>query len=343
MTGARGTAGTLAILAAIATTIALQIAGPWGDAATGPPPAPWPSPAAGAPSPRVGLGVTTLSLARNSHTAWRPDDLREVNRFERQARHHADTVMWFADWENVRDFDGAQATAVAARGSIPEIAWEPWDAARNTPNQPRYRLARIIAGDHDDHVRRWARAVAAYGRPLRLRFAQEMNGTWYPWAESANGNRAGEYVRAWRHVRALFDAAGADNVAWIWAPVAGTPPRPDLYPGSRHVDVLGVTGFNGGTLQFRRRWRSFGAAFGGTLDWVHALDRARPVELAEVGSVEQGGSKVRWIEGMFDELDRRPYVRALTWFNLRKEADWRISSSIGAQTAFADGINRASG
>jgi hypothetical protein len=45
---------------------------------------------------------------------------------------------------------------------------------------------------------------------------------------------------------------------------------------------------------------------------------------------------------MFEEIRRRPWIRSLVWFNLRKEADWRIESSPGARQAFADGINRAS-
>ena len=42
-------------------------------------------------------------------------------------------------------------------------------------------------------------AGARYLRPMH-----EMNGNWYPWAEGVNGNVAGDYVNAWRHVRAIF-------------------------------------------------------------------------------------------------------------------------------------------
>ena len=59
------------------------------------------------------------------------------------------------------------------------------------------------------HSERWARQVAAYKGPVLLRFAQEMNGRWYPWSESTNGNHRGEFVRAWRHVHAIFDRAGS--------------------------------------------------------------------------------------------------------------------------------------
>ena len=182
--------------------------------------------------------------------------------------------MWFADWAHVRDFDARQAASIAARGATPEISWEPWDSASARPDQPRYRLRRIIAGDFDAYIARWARQVAAYGRPVRLRFAQEMNGRWFPWAERANGNRRGEFVRAWRHVHAIFARAGARNVRWVWCPVAGSI-QASQYPGRTQVDVLGLAGFNGGTAVFRRQWRSFRVAFGPSLDFLHGLGPAQ--------------------------------------------------------------------
>jgi mannan endo-1,4-beta-mannosidase len=326
------------LVLAVAALVVAQVAGPWAQSAASVPPVPR---AAGA-VPRLQLGVTTLALARNAYRPWRAADLEQVNAFEQHASHHADVVMSFADWAHTANFDAAQAAAIAARGSVPEISWEPWDASKGirTP-QPRYRLARIIRGDFDAYIRRWAESMAAYGKPVRLRFAHEMNGDWYPWAETANGNHRGEYARAWRRVHAIVDAAGARNVKWVWSPVAGTVRR-ELYPGSDQVDVLGVSGFNGGSKLFRGTWRSFAVAFGPTLDAVHALDARKPVELSEVASTEAGGSKAAWIRGMFAEVRRRPWIRALVWFNLRKETDWRIESSPAARRAFAEGISRAS-
>jgi hypothetical protein len=43
---------------------------------------------------------------------------------------------------------------------------------------------------------------------------------------------------------------------------------------------------------------------------------------------------------MFGEIQRRPYIRSIVWFNLRKEADWRIESSRSAERAFAAGLSR---
>ncbi len=327
----RGYLLSAALVAVIFALLALQVLGPWSDGES-PAPRPWPV----VQTSGVAIGVTTLSLARNSFSAWRPDDLSEVNAFEQHARLHADIVMWFVDWEHGR-FDAAQARAVAERGSIPEISWEPWDSrAGLRRRQPAYTLESIIEGRHDAYIRSFAEAARRYGGPLRLRFAQEMNGRRYPWAESANGNGRGEFVKAWRHVHAVFADLGATNVTWIWSPVAGTISARE-YPGSSEVDVVGLSGFNGGTLVFSKRWRPFAEAFGPPLDAIHALAPDKPVALTEIASAERGGDKAEWIRDMFAEVRRRPYIRAVVWFNLRKEADWRIESTPAAQAAFAAG------
>jgi beta-mannanase len=335
-----GGAVSCALLLAIAGLVALQVAQPWSAATPQPGPRPQPSPRQLPAPPRVELGVITPAFARDSARRWRPSDLQQVDAFERDARRHAGIVVWFADWAHVKSFDARQASAVAARGSVPEIAWEPWDSGRpHVAAQPRFRLIRIIRGAHDAYIKRWARQIAAYKRPVMLRFAQEMNGRWYPWAESANGNRRGEFVRAWRHVHAIFVRAGASNVRWVWSPVGGNI-RAEQYPGPRQVDVVGLSGFAAGKSVFGGRWRSFARMFGPSLNFVHALAPGKPVSFAEIAAAQAGGRKPAWIAGMFREIERRPYIRSVVWFNLRKEADWRIESSRGAKRAFATGLSR---
>jgi beta-mannanase len=335
MTTRRGTgaAVSLALLLAIAGLLALQLAWPGSASA----PQPWP--VRGEP-PRVELGVTTPALARNSARRWQPGDLEEVNSFEQDARAHAEIVMWFADWAHVANFDAQQAAAVAARGSTPEITWEPWDSTRplGAP-QPKFQLSDIVSGAHDSYIERWARQIAAYKQPVLLRFAQEMNGGLYPWAESTNGNRAGQFVAAWRHVHAVFDHAGASNVRWVWSPVVGDIPS-EQYPGASLVDVVGLSGFIAGRSVFGSPWRSFATAFGPSLDAVRTLAPDKPVSLAEIAAAQTGGDKAAWITGMFQDIKRRPYVRSIVWFNIRKEADWPIQSSLSAERAFAAGLRQ---
>jgi beta-mannanase len=326
---------SIALLLAIAALVTLQFTQP--GSASAPQPWPLPSPAA---TPALELGVTTAALARNSAQPWQPGDLSEVNTFEQDARRHADIVMWFADWAHVANFDSEQAAAVAARGSVPEISWEPWDSTRALgASQSSYQLADIIVGAHDAYIKRWAQAIAAYRQPVILRFAQEMNGGLYPWAESTNGNRAGQFVTAWRHVHAIFDAAGASNVRWVWAPVTGNVVA-GQYPGTSMVDVVGLSGFIADTSVFGSPWRSFATAFGPSLDALHKLAPDKPESLAEVAAAQTGGDKATWITQMFQAIQRRSYIKSIVWFNLRKEADWRIESSRAAQSAFAAGLSR---
>ncbi|MEA2295768.1 MAG: hypothetical protein QOE86_3407 [Solirubrobacteraceae bacterium] len=330
-----GVALSCALLLAIAGLVALQVAQPW--SATTPPP--WPLPPTAVPQ-RLDLGVTTPALAADSARRWQPGDLRQVDAFEQDARRHADIVMWFADWAHVANFDPRQAAAIAARHSVPEISWEPWDSTRPLgAAQPRFTLRRTISGAHDRYIERWAREIAAYRGPVLLRFAQEMNGRWYPWSESINGNHPGQFVRAWRHVHAIFVRAGASNVRWVWSPVAGDV-RAEQYPGTHYVDVIGLSGFVAGKRVFGGRWRSFATTFGPSLDYVHALAPGKPVSLAEVAAAQGGGDKSTWIAQMFRAIDRRPYIRSIVWFNIRKEADWRIESSPAAERAFATGLSR---
>jgi beta-mannanase len=262
-----------------------------------------------------------------------------VNAFEHAIRKHASVIMWYADWAHAQPLL-EQLRAVRRRGSVPEITWEPWNTDRSVTEQPRYRLARIIAGAYDPYIRSWARTMAAYGGPVRLRFAQEMNGRWYPWSNAANGNHPGEFVRAWRHVHDIFVAAGARNVTWVWSPAAITLPR-TLYPGDRYVDMVSLTLFNGGHELRYSNWRSFAAALARPLARLRAIAPKKPIEISELGCAEEGGSKEAWIRGMFDSLRRQRAITSLIWYDLHKHSDWRVESSAAATAAFARGVAAA--
>ncbi len=306
-------------------------------------PAPHPRPVPASGSPRLALGVTTAALASNSTRAWTADDLFEVNAFEQAAGAHASVVLWYADWASAK-IDPAQLRAVAQRGATPEITWEPWDYRVGLHHaQPGYTLASIISGRHDAYIRGVARTLRAFGRPVLLRFAQEMNGDWYPWGVGINGNRPGQFAAAWRHVHDLFGAAGATNVRWVWSPVAryGVALSTAQYPGAGYVDVIGLSGFNGGSALPWTGWRSFASLFDASLATVHALAPAKPVQISEVGSAASGGSKANWISAMFADLAHHPEVRTVIWFDVDKQTDWRITSSPAAARAFATALRGA--
>jgi hypothetical protein len=93
------------------------------------------------------LGVTTTPLARNWWRPWQQTDLQSVDTFERDASNHASIVMWYADWQHNSAPLLSQLNAIADRGSVPEITWEPWNASKSL-YQPQPRAGRLApAGD----------------------------------------------------------------------------------------------------------------------------------------------------------------------------------------------------
>lgn len=248
-------------------------------------------------------------------------------------------VMTYEQFAAAPAFPADFAAAVAGRGAVPEVTWEPWDSAAGL-DQPAYRLATLSSGRYDGYLRRWAREIKAYGGPVWLRFAHEMNGAWYPWSESVNGNRPGDYVRAWRHVHDVFDREGVRNVYWVWSPSVAPPGSTNmagLYPGDDYVDAIGVDGYNWGTAHPAESWKTFDQIFGDTLARLRDLTD-KPLHIAEVGSSGEGGDKAAWIKDFFASLARHPEVRGFTWFDHVKETDWRFATSPADRQAFAAGV-----
>ncbi|MFF0944907.1 glycoside hydrolase family 26 protein [Kocuria sp. CPCC 205300] len=223
-------------------------------------------------------------------------------------------------------------------GATTLLTWEPWAWGGGT-DQPAYALDRIAAGDHDAHITDWATRLADWGGPVMLRFGHEMNGNWYPWAEGVNGNGAGDYVAAYRHVHDIFTAAGADNVQWVWnpnVPYWGSTPLDGLYPGADYVDVAGLDGYNWGTSQSWSTWQQPWELFGWGLDEMRRLAPGKEIVVAETASAEAGGSKAEWNAHLVYYLATQPDVTGLVWFHHDKETDWRINSSASSTSALAN-------
>ncbi len=267
---------------------------------------------------RFGLDVPTLAA---------------LDATERALGVRAAIVGGFRDWAGEPAFPRAFAEAVHARGAVPMISWEPWDAERGGADQPDFALARIAAGAHDALIDAWAEEAAAFGRPLLLRFAAEMNGDWLPWSTGVNGNAIGDHAAAWRHVRARFARAGARHVAWVWNPIAaydGATPLEDLFPGEDAVDWLAVDGYNWGDVR-RWGWQSYDDVLAPTVEALARLAPHRPRMIAEIGCAP-GPRKGEWVADAF-RAARAGGVEALVWFEFDKETDWRLASDPAAVAA----------
>jgi mannan endo-1,4-beta-mannosidase len=249
------------------------------------------------------------------------------------------------------DFPTEAMDNVHHYGAIPFFNWAS-QATSSDPSgatvMPDFQLADMIAGTYDPYIREFAEDARDWGHPFFLRYDWEMNGNWFPWGETVNGNQPGEYVAAWRHVHDLFTAVGADNVTWAWCPYAEVDrhfaPLAPLYPGSEYVDWTCMDGFNWGSNPTNpHTWKSFDQIFAPTYrKLVKHVAPDKPIVLAETASTGKGRAKARWIRSMFDEL-RTKYrrIRGLIWFNqVDRGVDWPLETSPRAARAFSEGIRK---
>ncbi len=259
-------------------------------------------------------------------------------------------ISWYQAWGSAHAAPYPHLIQEAHRlGLIPLITWEPWKLPENTEErrhpaaQPDFALVRLLSGAFDPYIDTWAQALAGCPGPIWLRPLHEMNGDWYPWGGTVNGNAPELFPLVWRHLRARFAAAGANNVSWVWCPYAQSVPHTETnsleryFPGVDQVDWLGLDGYNWGTSQPWSQWQSFVEIFGEAYTRLLTLAPGKPVMLAEVGCAEAGGDKAAWIRETLGLIPSQfDKIQALVWFQIDKECDWRLHSSPAALRAFRE-------
>jgi hypothetical protein len=242
-----------------------------------------------------------------------------IDRFQKEYGKKPFGVLTFLDWGKYPD-EGV-IRDVSARDCMLMVTWEPWIAA--TKEGIDYDA--VLAGKEDGYIRDFALRMKSIGKAVFLRFAHEMNGDWYPWSGARIGGA--KYRRLFRHVRRIFDEAGAGNVRWVFSINAENVPQGNdfalCYPGDRYVDYIGLDGYNWGATQAWSRWRSFKDIFSGIYrDVVRRYKK--PVILSEFSSTSVGGDKALWIGEALEEIKYMPAVKGFILFNVDKETDWRF-------------------
>ncbi|MBI5230606.1 MAG: hypothetical protein HY876_00365 [Coriobacteriales bacterium] len=295
-----------------------------------PTPTPTPAPNPSEPSGRwVGFYQTGV-----------PTDMSKLTDLESKVGRKAKVVNFF-----VSDAEGGFPTSrvqrIADHGSIPLLTLELWSTQSGG-------VGAITNGSRDAYWRAFAQQAAAYGGEVWVRPLHEMNGNWYPWSGTTNGNTPAKVVEAWRRIHGILEANGATNVKLVWCPNAESVPNTSanqiekFWPGSSYVDYVAIDGYNFGTYASWSSWRSFSNVMGSAYSKITALT-TRPMFIAETGSVEQGGSKADWMRGMFTKIPTYyPRIQGVVYFNGHGGENWAVESSTSSLNAFkaevADGF-----
>ena len=281
-----------------------------------------------------------------------PWDPTAMQVFESHAGKKISILHWVRNWLSGGAYFPFNATLmenVRQHGALTLLDWVSVDdTTMSDSTKANLTLSKIIDGTHDGYIRQWATDAKNWGHPFFLRFDPEMNGSWELWSEMANGNSAGQFALAWRHVHDIFAQVGATNVTWVWCPNIEFDPQrvtplEDLYPGDAYVDWTCMDGYNwGNKLDSSAKWQTFSEVFKPTYDHIMSIAPTKPMMIGETSSSEYGGSKAAWItDALTTQLPQDfPNIKALVWFNVNaSNMDWVIETSPSAQAAFAAGMS----
>lgn len=301
--------------------------------------------------------------------------LEQIEGFEQMVGKHQAIVASSSYWGE-QTFPLANVKLIARHGSVPLIFWSPWDRPYKEGVGPdKYSLSSIVAGKHDAYIDRWADGAKEYGGPMIVSFANEMNGSWFPWSGTFyGGNKPATgggfqgpetFKAAWRHVVDRVRARGATNVKWVLHLMDFSMPNEDwnlaaqYYPGSNYVDWLGFSLY-GAQFPSDDHYPDFLSCFDWPYTELSQIDPAKPIMLCEwgVGEFPQKGDKGEWLRGAFRTMGDRvkyPHLKAAVFWHERwqnsadevdesakenagKYSDLRVNSSPGALEAYRAGV-----
>ena len=261
----------------------------------------------------------------------------------------------------------SQLNQISSYGAVPLLRLMPWGKPYfDKPGfQPDYSLQKIIDGNFDDLILKWAREIQEFKNPVMVAFAVEMNGNWFPWSGKFQGggvkNKFGDskkadgperYIKAYRHIVKIFRQEKVNNAIWVFH--ASDQSYPDqkwnsiknYYPGDKYVDWVGVSVY--GSQYKDEDWKSFEKLMDPVYKTITKNFPQKPLMLAEwgVGEYPKKGDKASWYKEALEKMSAKykkikiAIIYSEEWENGDGSfTDLRINSSKEALEAYRAGID----
>ncbi len=228
-------------------------------------------------------------------------------------------------------------------GALPCLSWEPMYYQEKS--ELIIPCEDILSGRYDHYLTFAAEEIKAWGKPLVIRFAHEMNISRYHWGvEKANYDKGypSKYKKMFQYVVDFFRLKQVNNVLWAFCPNSDSIPgeswnsASNYYPGDRYVDILGMDGYNWDVtaniaaekhLDWIKPWQSFEQIFHPLFLELIKLAPTKPVIVFETASVDRsGGQKSLWIRDALATA-KKWGLTGIIWFEMKKEEDWNIEQN----------------
>lgn len=269
-------------------------------------------------------GVLFGAAMRSDFSA--PDGYKnEVLNREAQLGRNFDIVNHFYPFST--EFPRWQEAWDISLGRTPMISWNGTSTTA------------INRGDYDSMIRTRARAVAALGAPVFMRWFWEMDGQ----INAAKAGTPAQYIASWNRIRGIFVAEGATNAVWSWCPNSWgfeTGAAQLWYPGDGAVEWICADGYNWAPTQTGTPWRTWASIFADAHSFAAAHNK--PLMVGEFGALERlPREKADWYTAARAAIKTMPNIAAIVAFDLLKfEADdnkwfvWNVDSSLSSLLSY---------
>lgn len=275
--------------------------------------------------------VNTLSFPKKewgAYVGWQENDLATFeNLVGKSVLHRA----VFVHWGNENTFPAYLKSSVKDKGKTLVIFWEATNYNIASVNQTAYSYDSIMGGNFDSYFTKFASDARAYAGEVIIIPFSEMNGNWFPWSITQNGNTPEKHVNAYRYLRSFFK--DVPNVKFGWVPNHDSVPDVSInqfenfYPGDAYVDYVGLDGFN-----FANPWMTFDQIFGKALSRIKVYNK--PIFIFSFATAS-GTQKPAWItDAITVQIPKHSQIKGWVWFNESKERDWRVTADSLALDAF---------
>ncbi len=281
-------------------------------------------------APAAGRSPMALGISQEQGSR----DPNAVRAFaSRAGRTPASWTIW-SNWGNQHSkrFPTSMARSLIGMGVTPMVWWQP---VREIGSCAFARHRLIARGRYDRYIKQWARDAKSVRGKVIVRWAQEINGSYFPWGVGNCGNSSGEYKAAWRHIVRVFRRVGATNVKFAWT-VSNKPrcrPEPcnpyrKYFPGASYVDYAGFSSFNWGS--HHGKWIPMADGIRASYRKVRAITK-KPIIVIELATNTGARSKPDWIRGGYPAVySRFPGVKGISYLNvdLRRigHPDWSLNT-----------------